>query len=60
MDGIRHPVGDEPTNVYWKRRLAVVIAIAWFARLALALTRREDAALPAQHLTPGSAAPGNR
>lgn len=40
--------------------LAVVIAIAWFARLALALTRREDAALPAQHLTPGSAAPGNR
>ena len=40
--------------------LAVVIAIAWFARLALALTRREDAALPAQHLTPGSAARGNR
>ena len=27
MDGIRHPVGDEPTTVYWKRRLAVVIAV---------------------------------
>jgi len=33
MDGMRHPVGDEPTNVYWKRRLAVVIAIIAFALL---------------------------
>ena len=41
--------------------LAVVVAIAWFARLVLALMRREDAAaLPAPHLNPGSAAPGNR
>lgn len=28
MDGLRHPVGTEPSEVYWKRRLAVVIAIA--------------------------------
>jgi len=28
MDGLRHPVGAEPSEVYWKRRLAVVIAIA--------------------------------
>src|SRR4051794_17967273 len=33
MDGIRHPVGDQPTNVYWKRRLAVVIAIVVLALL---------------------------
>jgi hypothetical protein len=41
--------------------LAVVIAIAWSARLVLALVRRESvAALPAPPLIPGSAAPGNR
>lgn len=28
MDGLRHPVGTEPSEVYWKRRLAVVIAVA--------------------------------
>ena len=31
MDGLRHPVGTEPSEVYWKRRLAVVIAIAVLA-----------------------------
>ena len=41
--------------------LAAAIAIVWFAHLVLALMRRENAAaLPAQHLTPGSAARGNR
>ena len=41
MDGIRHPVGEQPTNVYWKRRLAVVIAVivvgllVWWAISAL-------------------------
>ena len=40
--------------------IAVVIAIAWFARLVLALMRREDATLPAQRVTAGSASPGNR
>lgn len=27
MDGLRNPVGDEPPEVYWKRRLVVVIGI---------------------------------
>jgi hypothetical protein len=27
MDGLRNPVGDQPPQVYWKRRLVVVIGI---------------------------------
>jgi len=27
VDGLRHPVGDQPSNVYWKRRLAVLAGV---------------------------------
>jgi hypothetical protein len=27
MDGLRHPVGEQPSNVYWKRRVFVLVAI---------------------------------
>lgn len=36
MDGLRHPVGEKPTGVYWVRRLivlgvvALVLVVAWF------------------------------
>lgn len=36
MDGVRHPVGRQSANVYWRRRLVVllglilVVVVAWF------------------------------
>lgn len=27
MDGLRHPVGDQPAEIYWKRRLLAVLGI---------------------------------
>jgi hypothetical protein len=27
MDGLKHPVGEQPPNVYWRRRVAVVAGI---------------------------------
>lgn len=55
MDGIRHPVGDQPATVYWKRRLAVVIAIVVLGLLVWwvisALTTSSD---PGTTPNPGS------
>ncbi|MGC4175522.1 hypothetical protein [Demequina sp.] len=31
MDGIRHPVGNQPANIYWRRRVFVVVAIVVLA-----------------------------
>ena len=70
MDGIRHPVGEQPTNVYWKRRLAVVIAIivlgllVWWAISALtssntpAGTPTADPSVSASPSTSAAADPG--
>ena len=33
MDGLTHPVGDQPPEVYWKRRLAVIVAVVVLALL---------------------------
>lgn len=33
MDGLRHPVGSQPPNVYWKRRLAVLVGVVVAALL---------------------------
>lgn len=33
MDGLRHPVGEEPTNVYWVRRAGVIAAVVIFGLL---------------------------
>lgn len=41
MDGLKHPVGEQPANIYWRRRLFVIIAIVvvalflWWAISAL-------------------------
>jgi predicted component of type VI protein secretion system len=31
MDGLKHPVGDQPANIYWRRRMFVIVAIVVFA-----------------------------
>jgi len=42
MDGLKHPVGEQPANIYWRRRLFVIVAIVvvalflWWAISALA------------------------
>jgi hypothetical protein len=41
MDGLKHPVGEQPANIYWRRRLFLIIAIVvlalflWWAISAL-------------------------
>lgn len=31
MDGLKHPVGEQPANIYWRRRVFVIVAIVVFA-----------------------------
>jgi len=41
MDGLKHPVGEQPSNIYWRRRVFVIVAIVvlalflWWAISAL-------------------------
>ncbi|WP_430867880.1 hypothetical protein [Demequina aurantiaca] len=50
MDGLRNPIGDEPAQVYWKRRLIAVVGIVavilviWF--LISAATGGDDSGAP--------------
>ncbi len=50
MDGLTHPVGDQPPEVYWKRRLAVIVGIVVLALLVWWLF----GALTGGSKTPGS------
>jgi hypothetical protein len=52
MDGLRHPVGTEPSEVYWKRRLAVVIAIAVVALMVWLVVGSLGSTAPATTPTP--------
>ena len=58
MDGLTHPVGDQPPEVYWKRRLAVIVGIvvlallAWWLFSALAGGSKDPGSTP--NSTPGT------
>jgi len=49
VDGLRHPVGDQPSNVYWKRRVAVLAGVVVAVLLVWWIL---------SSLTGGSASPG--
>jgi len=52
MDGLKHPVGDQPANIYWRRRLFVIVAIVvlalflWWAISALSSNSKTPGAAP--------------
>lgn len=69
MSTFRNPVGPQPTNVYWRRRLVVGIGLLAVLVIILLIvfspkgsgtptgTKTTDAAVPGDPATPGSTSP---
>ncbi|WP_061963349.1 hypothetical protein [Demequina aurantiaca] len=57
MDGLRNPIGEEPPEVYWKRRLivgigiVVLIALVWFIVAKATDGSNDPAATPSDAAT---------
>lgn len=62
MDGLKHPVGEQPANIYWRRRVFVIVAIVvvalflWWAISALTSSSGSPANTPSVTSSPDSTA----
>ncbi|WP_062462543.1 hypothetical protein [Demequina soli] len=54
MKGLREPVGDQPTEVYWRRRIVLLVALVVIVAVGWLILRAVTAGDPAQAADTGS------